>query len=195
MLKLSPPIDPPGFHGQPASLCFHTTSTVCFTISKSELIVDRFPLCRWRKLSTRVKSVAASRRPSRINSANYPGKSRTDAHRTAWCYWRHLSRRGSHDFVDTPPPSPGCWSCTWSDTASTLSCLWTASWASKWSSPGTWRSSPTALSSPDLHLVWAGALKLPRKTSSSTRHSWSNKSASQNTWKNKDEMPAFYNLL
>lgn len=97
-----------------------------------ELIFCRFPLCRWRRSSTRAKSAAGSQQLSHINSANYPGNSGTHTDLTVWCYRTQSSRRGSgwRCFLEHLP-LPGCWSSTWNDTASTRSCPWTANWASK----------------------------------------------------------------
>lgn len=123
-------------------------------------------LGRWRRLSTRVKSAAESWRLSRINSVNYPGNVEHMSDSVTLLKAVKQERFWWMVLFGTSPPS-GCWSCTWNATASTHSCLWTANWASKWSSPGTWPCSPTAPISPGRQLVWAWALKLPRKTTSS----------------------------
>lgn len=78
-----------------------------------DLMDHCLPSCRWRRSSTRAKSAAGSRRPSRINSASCPGNSgaraaerlaqRTSLTDGVIVFFVFFSAHHHHQGADPPP--------------------------------------------------------------------------------------------
>lgn len=129
-----------------------------------------FSFCRWRKLSTHVKSAMGKQRLLHINSANCPGIYTKSVEsemqeKLSLIVTGRLIEDNYFVISDGSFLPSECSSYTWNGTASMLSCLWTASWASRWWFPDTWPCCPTALNPHDPLLASAGVPKPPCKTS------------------------------